>query len=69
MSFAVSGASTQAAADSSAAESQTTTQITVSRVAWFVAAAAGTHVFTAKYKVTSGDTGTYTNRRIVVKPF
>ena len=69
MSFAVSGASTLAAADANAALA---TQIVGSqqaafRVTLFTATSTGSHTFTAKYR--GGTTSHFARRRIIVKKF
>lgn len=70
MSFAVSGASTLAAADANAAE---ITGIcgagTTTRVSLFTAQATGSTVFTAKYRVINTGTSTWWDRRITTKKF
>jgi hypothetical protein len=70
-SFAVSGASTLAAADVNGAETADTTTggSTITRATVFTAGATGSHTFTMKYQVQAGGTGTYFNRRIIVKKF
>lgn len=69
MSFAVSGASTLAAADTNRCTSSSTSEITTSRSTVFTATATGSHTFTVKYRVVSSGTGTFTDRRIIVKTF
>jgi hypothetical protein len=70
MSFAVSGAETDAAVDADAIVSlaTTSTEQTTTRMAWYVAGTTGSHTFTAKYKA-SNNTSTFRERRIVVKKF
>ncbi|HJT99698.1 MAG TPA: hypothetical protein VJ966_00665 [Actinomycetes bacterium] len=70
-SFAVSGASTQAALDADAIESDLTTTAgaVITRATWYVATGTGSHTFTMKFKVVSSGTGTFLNRRIIVKKF
>ena len=68
MGFAVSGATTIAAADASAIEiggSNGTVFVAVSRALMLTTLTAGSNVFTAKYRV-SGGTGNFYNRAIVV---
>ena len=71
MSFAVTGATSLSAADSNACETADTSTggIIVTRATVFIAGATGSHTFTCKYQVQSGGTGTYLNRRIIVKRF
>ena len=68
MGFAVSGASTVAAADSSAI-GRSDTGVVIKGGATFLVAGltAGSNTFTAKYRVTGG-TGTFQDRKITVKP-
>jgi hypothetical protein len=70
-SYAVSGATTQAASDNDSGESADTSTggATVTRAAVFVALASGSHTFTMKYQVQAGGTGTFYNRRLIVKKF
>ena len=71
MSFAVSGASTLAAADANAFGSQQAATNNDARgMYWtvYTATNSGSHTFTAKYK-TGSATATFLERRIVVKPF
>lgn len=68
MGFAVSGATTIAAADASAIEiggSNGTVFVAASRALMLTTLTAGSNVFTAKYRV-SGGTGNFYNRAIVV---
>lgn len=71
MGFAVSGATTTAAADaSSLAFGQSATTVdsfSQSSQIYLVTLTAGSNTFTAKYRVTGG-TGTFTNRNIIVIP-
>ena len=69
ISYAVSGASTQAASDNDSAETADTTTggSTITRACTFTAGATGSHTFTMKYQVQAGGTGTFYNRRIIVK--
>jgi hypothetical protein len=71
ISFAVTGATAQSASDNDSAETADTTTggSTISRAAVFTAGATGSHTFTMKYQVQAGGTGTYFNRRIIVKKF
>jgi hypothetical protein len=71
MSFAVSGAESASANDNDAVLSlaSSNSEQTGSRVTWYVAGVTGTHTFTAKYKITNPGTGTFRERRIVVKKF
>lgn len=71
ISYAVSGASTQAANDNDSAETADTTTggSTITRAAVFVAGATGSHTLTMKYQVQGGGTGTFYNRRIIVRKF
>jgi hypothetical protein len=68
-SFAVSGATTLAAADANAAELVSDIGATVTRATVFTATASGSHTFTMKYKRVAGTTAAFLNRRITVKPF
>lgn len=65
MSFAVSGATTIAAANDSALLNYGTADMGASQVFLLTSLTAGSNVFTAKYKV-NGGTGTFANRRITV---
>jgi hypothetical protein len=67
MGYAVSGATTTAAADANSLQVLVATVGTSTQLSWMDIATvtAGSNTFTAKYKV-SGDTGTFTNRRIAV---
>jgi hypothetical protein len=70
MSYAVSGAetdNTQSVMDLDAISSSNTDDSTLSRTTIYVPGTAGSHTFTAKYRV-NGGTGTFTQRRIVVDP-
>jgi hypothetical protein len=70
MSYAVSGASTQAASDDFATESLSNRIFTMSQWTMFTATGAGSHTFTCKYRTNSAsDTGQWQNRRLIVKPF
>lgn len=71
MTFAVSGATTLAAADINAATTENSTQYVVStRVTLFTATAAGAHTFTAKYKNTNASAiAQFAQRRIIIKKF
>jgi hypothetical protein len=70
MSFAVSGAETDAASDDDAIISlaSTNTEQTSSRPTVYTAGTAGAHTFQAKYKITNPGTGTFRERRLIVKP-
>jgi hypothetical protein len=73
MSFAVSGASSLAAADANAAHSfsikvGTNTAQTPFRATVYTATSTGSHTFTAKYKTTAA-TPNWKDRRIIVKSF
>lgn len=67
MSFAVSGATTQAAADDRAVRLVSTVLQRASTVVYVFALTPGINTFTAKYKVDAG-TGTFVDRTIDVKP-
>jgi hypothetical protein len=67
MSFAVSGVETDAASDLDCIASSATADSTLTRTTIYVPGTAGSHTFTAQYRV-SGGTGTWTQRRIVVDP-
>ena len=75
MSFAVSGATTQAANDSNATDQRDAGgnhYKVLERTTVFTALASGSHTFTAKYKFVDGggaSTATFSNRRIIVKAF
>lgn len=69
--FAVSGAASQAAADTDAARLQIKTELddlATSRSAVYIAPTAGTFTFTMKYRCSSADSSVFTHRRIVVVP-
>jgi hypothetical protein len=67
LSFAVSGATTLAAADARAISHASTSGFYLSRTMELTALTAGSNTFTLKYKVGAG-TGTYQDRDIVVTP-
>lgn len=70
MGFAVSGASTVAAADTAANMQQHDSANTNTQQSWtgiVTGLTAGSNTFTAKYR-TSGGTGTWANRHIIVEP-
>lgn len=68
MSFAVSGAETNAATDADALEALETAERTLTAHAVYTPVVTGLHTFTAKYKTTNGlDTASYTRRRIIVE--
>jgi hypothetical protein len=75
MSFAVSGASTLAAADANAADGRmaktaVSADIQATRGTVYTAINAGSHTFTAKYKCSDNvSTMHFINRRIIIKPF
>lgn len=74
MSFAVSGATTQAASDANSAryfsvKTGTNTAGQVSKESVFTASASGSHTFTAKYKGDGTNTMHFLQRRIIIKPF
>lgn len=74
MSFAVSGATTQASSDTNSIEliSNGTVAIgvTLTRATVFTATASGSHTFTCQYKSSSGAASySFRNRRIIIKPF
>lgn len=66
-SYAVSGASTVAAADLDGYELQTTSPVTGTRRSIYTAVATGNHTFTMKYRVVNSGTGSWSNRRIIVE--
>jgi hypothetical protein len=66
-SFAVSGASTQAATDARGSSSNGTAGVTCSTTTLVTGLTAGSNVFTSKYRV-SANTGTWLNRSISVVP-
>ena len=72
MSFAVTGAASQAASDDNAASlvgnSAATIGVVSTRSTVYTATATGSFTFTAKYKVTGG-TFVMRRRRIIVKPY
>jgi hypothetical protein len=73
-SFAVSGASTQAASDINGAWFQEPTSGPAipkigSRGSVFTATASGSHTFTEQYRTSSANTSTFARRRIIIKPF
>lgn len=67
MSFAVSGASTVAAADGNAMSNNGTTFLSASKTVMLTGLTAGSNTFTAKYDTTGG-TATFQNRQISVVP-
>lgn len=67
MSFAVSGANTQAASDAYSHNNKSTDIINKANVFLLTGLNAGSTTFTAKYSVLAG-TGTFSNRRIAVIP-
>lgn len=76
MSYAVSGATTIAAADSRAITVDTSsgpggTGVAASPSGFFLVSGLtpGTNTFTLKYRTSSGDTATFANRNILVQPF
>jgi hypothetical protein len=72
MSFAVSGASSQAAADASAVNIAGVTaanRVRIGAAFRVTGLNAGSNIFTAKYKVASASTGTFTQRDLIVLPF
>jgi hypothetical protein len=72
ISYAVSGASTQAANDGRAARVRFAATIMGLQAVYvdsFVAGATGSHTFTMKYKAATGITTGFENRKIVVKKF
>jgi hypothetical protein len=66
-SFAVSGASTQAATDARATSNNGTAGVTASTTTLVTGLTAGSNTFTSKYRV-SANTGTWINRTISVVP-
>jgi hypothetical protein len=68
MSYAVSGAVTQAAGDVDAIATANVDASTCCKVIVFTCTVAGSHTFTCKYRSNGAATATFTNRRIVVKP-
>jgi hypothetical protein len=68
MSFAVSGAETDAAQDQDAAAISNTDDVKVSCSTIYVPGTAGSHTFTAKYRIAAGGTATFGSRRIIVDP-
>jgi hypothetical protein len=70
-SYAVSGASTLSAQDVNGAETADTTTggATLTKASVFTATGTGSTIFTMKYQVQAGGTGTYFNRRIITKKF
>lgn len=72
MSFAVTGASSVAASDANSINIAGVAANTRSRLGGAVRVTgltAGVNTFTAKYKVASSSTGTYTNRDLIVAPY
>lgn len=71
MSFAVSGAGSQAASDPNAAQANPSTVglISIGRSSVFAAGAAGTYTFTAKYRANTAVSVAFQARRIIVKKF
>lgn len=74
MSFAVSGAGTQAASDTHAATLLSTSVaglgMVLEKTTVYTATATGSYTFTCKYKSSSGSaTYEFRRRRIIVKPF
>lgn len=70
LSWAVSGASTRAAVDADAVESQAqpTNQGPGQKTGLYVPPNTGSHTIAAQYKTTTGDTATFVNRRIIAVP-
>lgn len=69
MAFAVSGASTVAAADGQSVMSTFSTAMTVGAAYLVTGLTAGVNTFTAKYRVAAGTGGTWVNRTITVIPY
>jgi len=69
MSYEVSGVESAAAADVNAAKNANTNGLVSTRPSLYVAAVAGSHTLTAKYRTGSGVTGTFIDRRIIAQPF
>ena len=71
ISYAVSGATAQSASDVNGAETADTTTggSTITKASVITATGTGSTTFTMKYQVQAGGTGTYFNRRILVKRF
>jgi hypothetical protein len=71
--FAVSGASTLAASDTNAIEtdqpSSPAASMFTSKPSWYVATNTGSHTFTMKYKAGTGGTANFADRRIFIKKF
>jgi hypothetical protein len=74
MSFAVSGATTQASSDANAAHHRSASgnaRTTVTRVTVFTATATGSHTFTSQYKYVNNGGGAdayFQDRRLIVLP-
>jgi len=72
MSFAISGSTSLAASDANAIDIAGVTSATRSRVGAafrITGLIAGSNTFTAKYKVASASTGTFTQRDLIVAPY
>lgn len=67
MGFAVSGATTRAAADSETVQNAATTGTRTGITVYVTGLTPGVNVFTAKYRVVAG-TGSYYDRNIIVEP-
>jgi hypothetical protein len=68
MSFAVSGAETDAANDDDAARMLKEGESIVTRPSIYVAGTAGSHTFTSQYRCSSATTVTFRDRRLIVMP-
>lgn len=68
MSFAVSGAETDAAQDEDACTMLKEGDAIVERTTIYTAGTAGSHTFTAQYRCSSATTVTFRNRRLIVQP-
>jgi hypothetical protein len=68
MGFAVSGATTIAAADANSISVNGTTPLQVKNFFVVTGLTAGSNTFTAKYKAETATGGTFANRSIVVLP-
>jgi hypothetical protein len=67
MSYAVSGADTQAPVDADGFQNDDSVTATLDRWSLYTPATAGAHTFTAKYKTVVSGTSAFASRRIIVR--
>lgn len=68
MSFAVFGVESNSPSDADSIESNLAQGVTATKTSVYVATVTGEHTFAARYRVINAVTGTYSDRRILVKP-